>query len=113
MPNSDVVVAQNRGNLCVWYSIDAPERVTIFNIKGDVEDIERNNGRTEVVVDEGVNTVSYALDESLIEFGYAIEKRNYKQAVAILEVRSTHACTAARTPARTHTRTHAGTGDDT
>jgi intraflagellar transport protein 172 len=85
VPNSDVVVAQNRGNLCVWYSIDAPERVTIFNIKGDVEDIERNNGRTEVVVDEGVNTVSYALDESLIEFGYAIEKRNYKQAVAILE----------------------------
>ena len=36
------------------YSIDAPERVTIFHIKGDVEDIERNNGRTEVVVDEGV-----------------------------------------------------------
>jgi hypothetical protein len=28
--------------------------VTIFHIKGDVEDIERNNGRTEVVVDEGV-----------------------------------------------------------
>ena len=28
--------------------------MTIFHIKGDVEDIERNNGRTEVVVDEGV-----------------------------------------------------------
>lgn len=52
VPNSDVVVAQNRDNLCVWYSIDAPERVTIFQIKGDVEDIERSGGRTEVIVDE-------------------------------------------------------------
>ena len=28
VPNSDVVVAQNRGNLCVWYHIEAPEKVT-------------------------------------------------------------------------------------
>merc|ERR1740137_209645 len=27
IPLSDVVVAQNRGNLCVWYNIDSPERV--------------------------------------------------------------------------------------
>lgn len=33
VPQSDVVVAQNRGNLCVWYSIDDPERVTVFPIK--------------------------------------------------------------------------------
>ena len=33
VPQSDVVVAQNRGNLCVWYSIDNPERVTVFPIK--------------------------------------------------------------------------------
>mmetsp|Transcript_15284 Transcript_15284/g.25210 ORF Transcript_15284/g.25210 Transcript_15284/m.25210 type:complete len:1767 (+) Transcript_15284:218-5518(+) len=85
VPGADVVVAQNRGNLCVWYSIDAPERVTIFPIKGDVEDIERSKGRTEVVVDEGINTVSYALDESLIEFGSALEKKNYERAVDLLE----------------------------
>ncbi len=30
-------------------------------------DIERTNNRTEVIVDEGINTVSYALDEQLIE----------------------------------------------
>lgn len=59
VPNSDVVVAQNRSNLCVWYHIDAPERVTVVPIKGEVEDIERSAGRTEVVVDEGMNTVSY------------------------------------------------------
>jgi hypothetical protein len=33
VPGSDVVVGQNRGNLCVWYNIDAPERVTMFPIK--------------------------------------------------------------------------------
>lgn len=33
VPGSDVVVAQNRGNLCVWYTIDSPERVTMFPIK--------------------------------------------------------------------------------
>ena len=33
VPLSDVVVAQNRGTLCVWYNIDSPERVTMFPIK--------------------------------------------------------------------------------
>jgi len=85
VPESDVVVAQNRDSLCVWYSINAPERVTIFPIKGEIEDIERANGRTEVVVDEGMNTVSYALDESLIAFGSAVERRNFGKAVDLLE----------------------------
>lgn len=33
VPGSDVVVAQNRGSLCIWYNIDAPERVTMFPLK--------------------------------------------------------------------------------
>ena len=41
VPDSDVVVAQNRSTLCVWYSIDEPDKVTMYNIKGDVEEIER------------------------------------------------------------------------
>ena len=85
VPNSDVVVAQSRGNLCIWYSIDSPERVTMFPIKGEVEDIERANGKTEVIVDEGVNTVSYTLDEGLIEFGTALEDKDYNRAISLLE----------------------------
>ncbi|KAJ3290304.1 hypothetical protein HK104_006864 [Borealophlyctis nickersoniae] len=77
VPNSDVVVAQSRSNLCIWYSIDSPERVTMFPIKGEVEDIERTDGKTEVIVDEGVNTVSYTLDEGLIEFGSAVDECDY------------------------------------
>jgi len=50
---SDVVVAQNRNNLCVWYSIDEADKVTMYPIKGDIESIERSEGKTEVLVDDG------------------------------------------------------------
>ena len=85
VPNSDVVVAQNRGNLCVWYHIDAPDKVTVVPIRGDVEDIERTPGRTEVIVDEGMNTVSYELNEALIAFGTAVEENDLHGACAMLE----------------------------
>ncbi|XP_053316583.1 intraflagellar transport protein 172 homolog [Spea bombifrons] len=85
VPGSDVVVAQNRNNLCVWYNIDSPERVTMFPLKGDIVDLERSNGRTDVIVAEGVNTISYTLDEGLIEFGTAIDDGDYYRATAFLE----------------------------
>ncbi|KAA0161786.1 hypothetical protein FNF31_03572 [Cafeteria roenbergensis] len=85
VPESDVVVAQSRSSLCVWYNIAAPDKVTSYDIKGDVEDIERADGRTEVVVDEGLNTASYLLDEGLIAFGTAIDDRDHDGAMDILE----------------------------
>lgn len=85
VPDSDVVVAQNRGDLCVWYSIDAPDRVTIVPIKGEVEDIVRSDSYTAVVVNEGTTSVNYALDDGLIQFGTAMEDHNYEQAADILD----------------------------
>ncbi|XP_014675210.1 PREDICTED: intraflagellar transport protein 172 homolog [Priapulus caudatus] len=85
VPGSDVVVSQNRSNLCVWYNIDAPERVTMFPLKGDIIDLERASGKTEVIVNEGVTTVSYTLDEGLIEFGTAIDDGDFARAAAFLE----------------------------
>ncbi|XP_053503578.1 intraflagellar transport protein 172 homolog isoform X4 [Ictalurus furcatus] len=85
VPGSDVVVAQNRSNLCVWYNIDSPEKVTMLPLKGDIVDLERANGKTEVIVLEGVNTVSYTLDEGLIEFGTAIDDGDFYRATAFLE----------------------------
>ena len=73
VPESDVVVAQNRNNLCVWYNVHSPDKVTIHELKGDVDEIERGDGKTQVIVDEGVNTVSYELDEGLIAFGTAMD----------------------------------------
>ncbi len=80
-----MVVAQNRGNLCVWYSIENPDKVTLYNIKGDVEEIERSPGKTEVIVNEGNTTVAYQLDEPLIEFGFAVESRDLDKAATILD----------------------------
>ncbi|CAH2245239.1 intraflagellar transport 172 homolog [Pelobates cultripes] len=82
---SDVVVAQNRNNLCVWYNIDSPERVNMNPIKGDVVDVERCEGKTNVLVMDGVNLVTYTLDEELIEFGTAIDDGDYYRAAAFLE----------------------------
>ncbi|XP_070555163.1 intraflagellar transport protein 172 homolog [Ptychodera flava] len=85
VPQSDVVVGQNRGNLCVWYNIDSPERVTMFPIKGDIVDLDRTDGKTDVIVNEGVTSISYTLDEGLIEFGTATDDGDYSRAVAFLE----------------------------
>ena len=85
VPSSDVVVAQNRNNLSVWYNIHTPDQVTVHQIRGDIEDIERRGGQTEVIVDEGISTASYLLDEALIEFGTAIDDRAYGRATDILE----------------------------
>jgi intraflagellar transport protein 172 len=58
-------------------------QVTNHQIKGDVYEIERVNGRTEVIVNEGYREASYLLDEPLIEFGTAIDDRNYTKAMEV------------------------------
>ena len=45
--------------------------------QGDIVDLDRHDGKTEVLVNEGVTTVSYTLDEGLIEFGTAIDDGDY------------------------------------
>uniref|UniRef100_A0A8C5PFA7 IFT80/172/WDR35 TPR domain-containing protein n=1 Tax=Leptobrachium leishanense TaxID=445787 RepID=A0A8C5PFA7_9ANUR len=82
---SDVVIAQDRSNLCVWYNIDSPERVNTNPIKGDIVNVERSEGKTNVLVMDGINMVTYMLDEELIEFGTAIDDGDYYRAAAFLE----------------------------
>ena len=50
-----------------------------------MSDLERRDGRTEVIVQSGVDTVSYTLDEGLIEFGTAIDDHDYLRALTFLE----------------------------
>lgn len=47
--------------------------------------IERNQGKTEVIVNDGNNSVAYALDEPMIEFGFAIESQDLEKAAQILD----------------------------
>ncbi len=53
----------------------------MYEVKGDVESIQRTEGKTEVIVDTGANTYSYELQETLIEFGAALEYKGLEKAV--------------------------------
>ena len=85
VPNSDVVVAQSRRTLHVYYSIDQPSDVKLTAIQGDIEQIVRTAGHTEVIVDEGVRKLTVPLDEALIAFGGCMDAHDWVQAVRILE----------------------------
>ncbi|XP_046993145.1 intraflagellar transport protein 172 homolog [Schistocerca americana] len=83
--DSDVVVAQSRNNMCIWYNIDVPEQVTLITIKGEIVEIVRMDGKTEVVVQEGSHQLGYELDEGLVEFGTALHDNNFIRAITFLE----------------------------
>lgn len=82
---SDVVIAQTDSNLAVWYNIDLPEHVTIMTVRGDVYDVVREDGKTEVHSKEGASDHVYQLDEGLVEFGTALNDGDFGRAVTYLE----------------------------
>ena len=61
VPGSDVIVAQNRNQLSIWYNLDDLERITHMPVKGDVVNIERKMNQTQVIVQEGSSNVVYKL----------------------------------------------------
>lgn len=91
VPNSEVLVAQNRDTLCVWYSSECPEKKTSYPIKGAVLEVRREPsaggrpGKTTVVSLDGNKEVEFDLDNSLIEFGFALQNRELETCVGILE----------------------------
>lgn len=48
-------------------------KVLILFSQGDITDIERQGNKTVVLVNEGLSTSSYSLDDQLIEFGTAMD----------------------------------------
>lgn len=82
---SDVVVAQSRHNACVWYNIDTPDRITQFPVRGDIIDVIRENGQSEILTQDGNHQLGYELDESLIEFGTAVHDSDFGKAILYLE----------------------------
>lgn len=82
---SDVAVAQSSNNLVVWYNIELPDHPTIIPVRGEITEVVRENGKTEAIAQEGHSTLSYELDEGLVEFGTAINDNDYGRAVLFLE----------------------------
>ena len=50
-------------------------------LQGDITDLEKIEGKTNVIVQEGVQSINYTLDEGLIEFGTAMEDGDYHRLV--------------------------------
>ncbi|KAI5074597.1 hypothetical protein GOP47_0010558, partial [Adiantum capillus-veneris] len=85
VPDTNVIIAQSQCTLYIWYSIQNIQHATRFSLKGDLEGVRRLHGQTEVLVYEGFNTVSYELDEALIDIGLALEKSDFDHAFSGLE----------------------------
>lgn len=82
---SDVAVAQNDSNLIIWYNIDMPEHVTVVPVRGEIMEVTRDEGKTEVHTSDGPSNYVYALDEGLVEFGTAVNDRDFGRAILFLE----------------------------
>jgi intraflagellar transport protein 172 len=85
VPDSEVIVAQNRHSLVIWYSSDYPEKKNEHPIKGNVLDVRRASGKTNVIIQEGNIESEFPLDDNLISFGFALESRELGKCVEILE----------------------------
>ena len=85
VPNSDVVVAQSRDKLYVWYDVSKP---VIHDIPGgsrvEATGIEREGGLTRVTFSSGTNS-DLILDEVLLEFDTALEDGDLERAMSFLE----------------------------
>ncbi|KAH7315182.1 hypothetical protein KP509_21G038200 [Ceratopteris richardii] len=85
VPETNVIIAQSQWTLYIWYSIHNLQHATKFSLKGDLEGVRRSQGHTEVLVCEGSSTVSYELDEALIEVGLSLERSDVDYAFSALE----------------------------
>jgi len=82
VPNSDVVVAQSKNKLYVWYDLVKPVVYELTqNSKAEAIGIERHGNVSKVIFND--NAPDFILDEILLEFDTAVESgdlRKYSQA---------------------------------
>ena len=82
VPNSDVVVAQSKNKLYVWYDLIKPVVYELTqNSKAEAIGIERHGNVSKVIFND--NAPDFILDEILLEFDTAVESgdlRKYSQA---------------------------------
>ncbi|KAL5965213.1 hypothetical protein TSMEX_007033 [Taenia solium] len=86
IPQSDAIVAQSKDNISIWYNVDAIDRVTTLPLQGgDIVGVDRIGGKTEILISKGMTTIRHPLDNSLIEFGTAMEDNDLERAVSFLD----------------------------
>lgn len=83
-PDANVVVAQSKKQLYVWYSPTSPDEVRVFDIDGDVVDIQRSGTKTSVTINANGKNKKFPLDGAFIAFSAAMEGNKLNEAAKIL-----------------------------
>jgi len=84
VPEANVIVAQSKKTLNVWYSPSSPDEVRVSDIEGDIVDIQRSGTKTSVSIQNAGTLLSIPLDGSFISFSAAMESKKLKEAAQIL-----------------------------
>lgn len=84
VPEANVIVAQSKKSLYVWYSPASPDEVRVTEIEGDVVNISRRGTKTTVVISSNGKTTPFALDGAFIAFSAAMEGGKLSDAAKIL-----------------------------
>ena len=84
VPEANVIVAQSKKSLYVWYSPSSPDEVKITEIEGEVVDIMRSGTKTAVSISSSGQTSRMPLDGTFIAFSAAMESKKLKEAAQIL-----------------------------
>ena len=83
-PDANVIVAQSKRQLYVWYSPSSPDEVKSFDIEGEVVDIKRKGTKTAVVINSNGKNSNFPLDGAFIAFSAKMETNNLNEAAKIL-----------------------------
>lgn len=84
VPDANVIVAQSKKALEVWYSPNSPDEVRVTEIDGDVVDIVRKGTKTTVSISSNGKKTKLPLDGKFIAFSAAMEAKKLKEATIIL-----------------------------
>ena len=84
VPDANVIVAQSKKSLHVWYSPTSPDEVRVTEIDGEVVDIVRSGTKTTVSIASNGKTTKLPLDGTFIAFSAAMESKKLKKATQIL-----------------------------
>lgn len=84
VPEANVIVAQSKKSLYVYYSPTSPDEVKITEIEGDVVDIQRSGTKTTVTIQNAGALNNHPLDGTFIAFSASMEANNLRESAQIL-----------------------------
>lgn len=83
---SDVIIAQSKNSIHVWYSAESSDKKTVIPTKGIFTGIKIHPKLSAIIQEKGQENY-IQLDELLLRFGYAIENKDLSGCLRILEGR--------------------------